>query len=87
MVKQLQPYRTVQLVILVLIIISSFSTAKGLVNISPGEIIVKFADPPQIYRLPQAVSVNIPEVDALLNQYRIKDAERSFGEFYQLTGD
>ena len=55
-------------------------------GISPGEIIIKFTEPLEIYRSTDGIRFDIPGIDSLVQHFRVNHAERIFEEFYQVRG-
>jgi len=51
------------------------------------EIIVKFAEPPAIEKTANGVRFGYPLLDSLSNQYRVREANRAFPEYSQVTGE
>jgi subtilisin family serine protease len=73
---------------MVILCLSLISFAANRNNgISPGELIVKFAEPPEIHRTAQGIRFDMATVDSLSTKYHVRDAVRAFDEYYRTTGD
>jgi subtilisin family serine protease len=71
----------------IFVLASSGITANRDSQISPGEIIVKFTEPPNIEKTSAGIRFGNRLVDSLSTQYRVTDATLPFKEFYQTTGE